>query len=63
MTHEERIQRINELAKKSRCEGLTEEECVEQKKLRQEYLSVFRQNFRQKLDSIEFVDNDGDSNH
>ncbi|NLI91335.1 MAG: DUF896 domain-containing protein [Peptococcaceae bacterium] len=56
MTHEERIQRINELAKKSRSEGLTHEEAEEQKILRQEYLAVFRQNFKQQLDSIKFVD-------
>lgn len=56
MTHEERIQRINELARKSRSEGLTQEETEEQKLLRQEYLAVFRQNFRQQLDSIKFAD-------
>ncbi len=62
MTHEERIQRINELAKKQRSEGLTPEEKEEQKLLRQEYLAVFRQNFRQQLDSIKFVDEKQHSN-
>jgi len=56
MTHEERLQRINALARKSRSEGLTKEEYQEQQVLRQEHLAVFRQNFRQKLDSIRFVD-------
>lgn len=56
MTHEERIQRINELSRKSRAGGLTPEECEEQKILRQEYLAVFRQNFKQQLDAIKFAD-------
>jgi uncharacterized protein YnzC (UPF0291/DUF896 family) len=56
MTHEERIQRINELARKARTEGLTGEETEEQKILRQEYLAIFRQNFRQQLESIKFTD-------
>lgn len=55
MTHEERIKRINELARKSKTEGLTEEECKEQQILRQEYLEIFRQSFKQQLDSIKIV--------
>lgn len=56
MTPEERIARINELAKKSKTEGLTEKEKKEQQKLRQEYLAIFRQNFKAQLDNIEIVD-------
>lgn len=55
MTHEERIKRINELARKSKDVGLTEEECREQQKLRQEYLAIFRESFKQQLDSIKIV--------
>ena len=33
------IERINELARKSRTEGLTPEEKAEQQKLRQEYIA------------------------
>lgn len=51
-----KIDRINFLAKKSREEGLTEEEKLEQKDLREEYLAAIRKNFRQTLDSIEIVD-------
>lgn len=48
--------RINELARKSKAEGLTEEEKAEQAKLRQEFLVKFRANFRAQLEKIEIVD-------
>lgn len=37
-----KIDRINELARKSREKGLTEEELAEQKILREEYIASFR---------------------
>ncbi|MBQ9737458.1 MAG: DUF896 domain-containing protein [Clostridia bacterium] len=37
-----KLDRINELARKSRAEGLTEEEKAEQKVLRDEYIAGFR---------------------
>lgn len=37
-----KLDRINELARKSRAEGLTEEEKAEQKVLRDEYIASFR---------------------
>ena len=40
-----KLDRINALAKKSREEGLTEEEKLEQKKLREEYIAEFRASF------------------
>ena len=43
---EEKIARINELYKKSKAEGLTEEEAKEQHALRQEYLDSVRKNLR-----------------
>ena len=52
----EKIDRINQLAKKSREKGLTEEEKAEQKRLREEYLAAIRQNFKSTLDNIEIVD-------
>lgn len=50
------IKRINELARKSKIEGLTEAEVAERDRLRQEYLVNFKKNFRQQLDQIEFTD-------
>lgn len=47
--------RINELAKKAKTVGLTEEEKVEQNLLRQEFLIKFRANFKAQMDNIEFV--------
>lgn len=50
------VQRINELARKHKAEGLTEEETLERAKLREIYLGNIRRNFRQQLESIEIVD-------
>lgn len=50
------VARINELARKHKTVGLTEEEMAEREALRKKYLSNFRQAFRQQLDSIEFTD-------
>ena len=55
MVTQEKIERINYLANKSKAEGLTESEKKEQKKLREEYLSGIRKNFRQQLDRIKLV--------
>ena len=55
----ETIRRINELAKKQREQGLTEEEALEQKKLRQEYAAAFSANLRSQLDRVVLVDKDG----
>lgn len=59
MLSKDKIDRINELAKKSKEEGLTDAEKAEQHTLRQEYLAVFRSNFRQTLDNITIVDEEG----
>ena len=56
----EMIDRINVLAKKSKGEGLTEEEKQEQQVLRKQYIEAFKANFRQQLDNIEIVDNTND---
>lgn len=56
---DELITRINELAKKQRETGLTEEEKREQQKLRQEYLKRFRASFTNQLKNTYFVTEDG----
>lgn len=51
-----KIDRINELARKSRESGLTAEEKKEQTLLRQEFLAEIRADVRASLESIEIVD-------
>ena len=55
---EEKIKRINELAKKSRGEGLTEEEKAEQASLRAEYIASVRENLRSQLQGIRPIKDD-----
>lgn len=55
-----RLERINELAKKSRTpEGLTEEEKAEQAVLRKEYIAMFRGNLESQLKNMVIVEPDG----
>lgn len=58
MITKEMIDRINELAKKKKTVGLTNEETEEQQKLYKEYLQAFRKNFKAQLENIEIVDDD-----
>ena len=51
-----KIDRINELAHKSKREGLTDIEKEEQRLLRQEFLAEIRADLRASLESIEFVE-------
>ena len=53
------IDRINELARKAKKEGLTDEEKAEQAKLRKEYISAVRMNLRTQLDNINIQELDG----
>lgn len=57
MISKDKIERINELARKKK-EGnpLTPAEIAEQKELRQEYLAAVRENLRSQLEIIEIVD-------
>lgn len=57
--NEEKIARINELSRKSKAEGLTEEEKKEQAILRQEFIASFRNNLKTQLDNIDVVNPDG----
>lgn len=56
---QEKINRINELYRKSQAEGLTEEEKKEQALLRQEFIANVRQNMRNQLNNIDMVNEDG----
>ena len=54
-----KIERINELYRKSKAEGLTEEEKKEQQILRREYVDAFKRNLRGQLNNISIKEKDG----
>ncbi len=57
---QEKIDRINLLAKKAKSpEGLTPEETEERAQLRAEYIEGFRRNFRSQLENTYLVDEKG----
>ncbi|MBO4953939.1 MAG: DUF896 domain-containing protein [Clostridia bacterium] len=56
---QELIKRINELAKKSREEGLSETEKEEQAELRQRYIQMFRQGMENTLQGVYIMDEKG----
>ena len=51
---QEKIQRINELYRKSQAEGLSEAEKKEQDLLRKEYIANVKKNLRNQLNSVSF---------
>jgi uncharacterized protein YnzC (UPF0291/DUF896 family) len=59
MITQEQIDRINFLARKAKSEGLTEQEAIEQKALRAEYVAAFRQSLETQLESTIIVRPDG----
>ncbi|MEE1027333.1 MAG: DUF896 domain-containing protein [Agathobacter sp.] len=56
---DEQIGRINELYRKSKAEGLTEEEKKEQAILRKEFIANVKGNLINQLNNIDLVDKDG----
>ena len=60
MTNEQ-IARINELARKSKAEGLPPEEQKEQKELRGAYIEGFRRSLKAQLDNTVVLNPDGTS--
>lgn len=56
-----KIERINQLSRKSKAEGLTPAEAAEQKALRQEYIAGFRSSLKAQLDATTVVNPDGTS--
>lgn len=56
---QKKLDRINELARKAKVEELTEEEKLEQKALREEYIKEFRASMRGILNNTTIVSPDG----
>ncbi|MBM6618346.1 DUF896 domain-containing protein [Bacillus suaedaesalsae] len=59
MLSQDKLARINHLAKKAKEVGLTDGEKQEQQLLRQEYLKVFRGQMSDQLHTIKVVDDKG----
>ncbi len=56
---QEKIDRINELARKKKTVGLTEEELQEQAILRKEYIEGYKQSLISQLENTYIVEPDG----
>lgn len=54
--YKELIARINELSRKKRSSGLSEDERIEQQNLREQYLAGIREQVRNMLDQVEIID-------
>lgn len=54
-----KIDRINFLARKAKSEGLTDAEKAEQQTLRAEYIAAYRKSLRAQLDNMVLVDENG----
>lgn len=59
MMSKEKLSRINDLAKKSKAEGLSKEEKQEQAKLREEYLQNIRNSFTNQITTMTVIDPEG----
>ncbi|SFB89225.1 Uncharacterized protein YnzC, UPF0291/DUF896 family [Alkalibacterium subtropicum] len=59
MLEKQKLDRINELVRKERNDGLTDEEKQEQKGLREEYIKAFRSGMRNHIEGMKIVDPDG----
>ncbi|WP_122645001.1 DUF896 family protein [Enterococcus mediterraneensis] len=59
MLSKEKLERINQLAKKKKEASLTAEEEKEQILLRQEYLEAFRSGMRHHIEGMKVVDPEG----
>lgn len=59
MNLEQQIKRINELYHKSQEVGLTDDEKLEQAKLRAEYIANVRANLKSQLDNVSIQEADG----
>ena len=57
--NQEKIERINALYRKSKAEGLTEEEKKELDLLRKEYIASVKNNLRNQLNNIDVINEQG----
>ncbi|MEN2666732.1 DUF896 domain-containing protein [Listeria aquatica] len=59
MLEKAKIDRINELSRKKKTEGLTADEKIEQETLREEYVKSFRSHMRQTIENTKIIDPKG----
>ena len=59
MLSEDKLRRINELSKKKKEHGLTDAELKVQSVLREEYLQNLRKGFRNHIEGLKIVDEEG----
>ncbi len=59
MINDQKLARINALARKSKAEGLTAAEREEQAALRREYIEAVRANLRGQLNNIDIINKEG----
>ncbi len=59
MLTQDQLQRLNELAKKKKTDGLTPDETKEQQNLREAYLEAFRSGMKQTIENLTVVDPNG----
>ncbi len=56
---QKKVDRINELARKQKAEGLTDAEKAEQAALRREYIEAYKQSLVSQLDNMYILEPDG----
>ena len=59
MLAKDKIDRINELSRKSKAGGLSIDEAKEQTALRKEYLATFRTSMRETIENVQVIDPEG----
>lgn len=59
MLEKKKLDRINELVRKERSDGLSQEEKDEQKALREEYIQAFRSGMKNQIEGMKVVDPEG----
>jgi uncharacterized protein YnzC (UPF0291/DUF896 family) len=58
MSLDKTIERINELARKAKTVGLTDEEIDERNELRSKYIQAFKTSLKGQLESIKYVEDE-----